>query len=75
MNKFILASASPRRRELLEGLGLKFDIIVSNEEENINKNPSPDLYTSELAMLKAAAVAKHISDRKKQIIISKNKIK
>lgn len=70
MNKFILASASPRRRELLEGLGLKFDIIVSNEEENINKNLSPDLYTSELAMLKAAAVAKHISDRKKQIIIS-----
>ena len=70
MDKFILASASPRRRELLENLGLKFNIIVSNEEENIDKNLSPDLYTSELAMLKAAAVAKHISDRKGQIIIS-----
>ncbi len=70
MNKLILASASPRRRELLEGLGLKFDIIVSNEEENIDKSLPPELYTGELALLKATAVAKRILERKKQIIIA-----
>lgn len=74
MNKLILASASPRRRELLEGIGLKFDILVSNEEENIDKKLPPELYVSEIALLKAAAVAKEITDRKNQIIISADTI-
>lgn len=74
MNKLILASASPRRRELLEGLGLRFDIIVSNEEEKTDKELPPKLYVGELALIKAAAVAKQITDRKKQIIISADTI-
>lgn len=34
MNKIILASASPRRRELLEQIGLEFEILPSGIEEN-----------------------------------------
>ena len=62
MNRIILASASPRRKEILQNQGLEFEIIVSDEDENINKELSPELYTSELALLKAASVAKKADD-------------
>lgn len=73
MERIILASASPRRRELLEQLGIKFDIVVSTEtEENIEKSLPPEAYTSELALLKAAAVGKKLTElnRKNSIIIA-----
>lgn len=73
MQKIILASASPRRRELLEQLGIKFDIVVSTEtEENIDKSLPPEAYTAELALLKAVAVGKKLSElnRKHCIIIA-----
>lgn len=73
MDRLILASASPRRRELLENIGLKFDIIVSSEnEENIDDTLPPKLYTSELAVLKANSVAKKLIEegRQKGIIIA-----
>lgn len=37
MNKIILASASPRRKELLEQLGLEFEVMPSNSEEIITR--------------------------------------
>ena len=73
MDRLILASASPRRRESLENIGLKFDIIVSSEnEENIDDTLPPKLYTSELAVLKANSVAKKLIEegRQKGIIIA-----
>ena len=73
MERIIMASASPRRRELLEQLGIKFDIVVSTEtEENIDKSLPPEAYTSELALLKAAAVGKKLTElnRKNSIIIA-----
>ena len=33
--KIILASASPRRRELLSQIGLDFEVVVSETEEKI----------------------------------------
>jgi septum formation protein len=57
--KIILASASPRRKELLESMGLKFDIIPSQIEEIIDdKNFSTELIEN-LAEEKAADVAKN----------------
>lgn len=67
MEKIVLASASPRRRELLEQIGIKFDIVVSNEpEDEIDKNLSPENYTSELALMKACNVAKKLTDTKRR---------
>lgn len=60
MSKFVLASASPRRRELLENIGLEFDIIVSSADESrIDRNLPPEMLVRELAMLKAAESAKY----------------
>eukprot|EP00227_Mantoniella_beaufortii_P013083 CAMPEP_0197590880 /NCGR_PEP_ID=MMETSP1326-20131121/12272_1 /TAXON_ID=1155430 /ORGANISM="Genus nov. species nov., Strain RCC2288" /LENGTH=218 /DNA_ID=CAMNT_0043156175 /DNA_START=36 /DNA_END=692 /DNA_ORIENTATION=- len=35
--RLVLASASPRRREILANLGLKFDVVVSTFDENLDK--------------------------------------
>ena len=77
MEKIILASASPRRRELLEQIGLEFDIVVSTDsEENIDKTLPPDIYTAELAIFKATSVAKKLNEigRKKCVIIAADTI-
>lgn len=54
--KFILASASPRRKELLEQIGMKFEIRVSEAEEVTNAT-EPAEYVMELSFLKAEDVA------------------
>jgi len=55
---FILASKSPRRRELLSNIGMKFDVMESNVDERvISRELPPHLYVQELAMLKSSDVA------------------
>lgn len=54
--KLILASASPRRRELLSRLTDDFEIIVCKDEEH-SEEGAPHLYVMDLAAHKAAAVA------------------
>ena len=61
MYKLILASQSPRRRELLKMLGLNFEIKVSNCEEIITSS-EPEQVTKELAKQKAMAVAYEINN-------------
>lgn len=53
----ILASASPRRRELLEQIGCKFEVITSNADEITDAGLEPHQLVVENAHLKAAAVA------------------
>lgn len=53
--KIILASASPRRRELLEQIGLTFEIRVSNVEERVTA-VEPGAVVEELSRQKAEAV-------------------
>ena len=56
--RLILASASPRRAELLSQIGLKFEIYPSCIPENTpDKNISPELVTQKLALQKARTVA------------------
>ena len=59
MKKIILASASPRRRELLTQAGFEFDVVVSDADENINAY-NASLMVRELALLKAGDVAKKV---------------
>lgn len=53
--KIILASASPRRRELLTQIGLDFDVVVSETEEKITSTESAKV-VEELSAQKAEAV-------------------
>lgn len=75
MKKFILASASPRRKEILEAAGMDFDILVSEaDEESVPRDVPPKLYVQELALLKAAAAAKTVLKSKQSLIISADTI-
>jgi septum formation protein len=57
MERLILASASPQRRTLLEGLNIVFDVIPSNVHEPAHPELSPAKRAQELALLKAQEVA------------------
>lgn len=56
MGQIILASASPRRKELLEQIGISFDICPAKGEEIITKS-TPQEAVEELAGCKAREVA------------------
>jgi septum formation protein len=55
--KLILASKSPRRKQLLESLGLDFEVKPSNVNEDTIFNADPGKYVIELAKAKATKVA------------------
>jgi septum formation protein len=61
--KIILASGSPRRRELLGSIGVDFDVIPSDVPEVRAAGESPEEYVARLSREKAAAVARQHPDR------------
>ena len=63
MKKIILSSASPRRKELLEQIGFKFDIIVSDIDENIDGDMDPTELVKKLALMKAENVYDSAKDK------------
>ena len=65
--KIILASASPRRRELMEQAGYEFEIQVSHKEETYTST-EPEEIVKELALLKAKDVAEQ-NEAKNLIVI------
>ncbi len=54
----VLASASPRRRDLLGMLEIPFRVQTSGVNEKVLDQTSPESYTSDAAELKARAVAR-----------------
>jgi len=59
--KLILASKSPRRKKLLEQLGFKFEIIVTDTDEIIDLNLLPEEICQNLAEQKAQVIARKIT--------------
>ena len=57
MKTIILASASPRRKELLEKIGLIFKVEPSNYEEDMPLRLEPHEFARKLSLEKARAVA------------------
>ena len=67
MKTIILASASPRRKELLEKIGLKFEAEPSDYEEYLPSEGEPHELAKKLSLEKAERVARR---HKKAIVIA-----
>jgi septum formation protein len=59
--RLVLASASPRRRELLSFLGIPFEVIVSGVDETFDPARSPEEAVEYIAHQKGAEVARRSS--------------
>jgi septum formation protein len=71
-NKIILASGSPRRKQLLSELGLKFDIVIQEYDETYPEGLSGVEIARYLAHKKAASFKNEITD--KQVVITADTI-
>jgi len=67
MKTIILASASPRRKELLEKIGLRFEVEPSNYEEDMHSGLEPHEFAQKISLEKAKVVA---SKHKNSIVIA-----
>ena len=59
---FILASVSPRRKELLEGMGIEFDVIPSGINEDFLNGETPRDHVLRLSKEKSSAVSRNNPD-------------
>ena len=71
--RLILASSSPRRRELLAGLGLRFEIIKPDIDESCRAAEDLVEYAERLSREKAEAVAR-LLDETPALVISADTI-
>lgn len=56
MTAFVLASASPRRHALLEGMGIPYSVIIPDIDESVRADEPPESYVQRLSQEKAQAV-------------------
>ena len=68
MKRFILASASPRRRDILKSAGYNFEIIASDKEQSSIKGVSPEKLAVRNACLKAEDVFSRIEDKNSVVL-------
>jgi septum formation protein len=59
--RLILASASPRRAELLRAAGFEFETIVADVDERVRADETPARYVRRLAAEKSAAASSVVS--------------
>lgn len=56
--KFVLASGSPRRKEILSSVGLEFDIVIPDVDETFAGGESPGEFALRLSREKALSVSR-----------------
>jgi septum formation protein len=61
--RLVLASASPRRAELLRAAGIDFEVIAAAVDETMDPEEWPEGYVRRLAMTKAEAVSAQAGER------------
>lgn len=71
--KFILASASPRRKELVGHLQIPFEIITSNIDE-ISSEIAPGKFASDIASQKGMAVFNSLKDSNNIFLVSSDTV-
>ncbi len=59
-SRIILASSSPRRKELLQSVGIKFEVIAPLSDESLLHNENPKDYALRLALEKAISVSQNL---------------
>ena len=64
----ILASASPRRKELLSACGINYSVLVTDADENISEKLAPYDFVKEISMRKCSAAVNAVSDESAVII-------
>lgn len=64
--RVILASGSPRRRELLSQIGIDFEVMVSEADEDIEAG-SPELLVQKLSYAKASSVFENLKKTEEKI--------
>lgn len=57
-NGIVLASASPRRSQLLAEVGIAFTVVPSNAPEEVLPQETPEQHVTRLSLLKAREVAR-----------------
>jgi septum formation protein len=62
MKEIVLASASPRRSDLLKQIGLQFRVMPSSIEEALDSHLMPEQVVQDLAFMKAVDIAKKLYD-------------
>ncbi len=62
MEKIILASNSPRRKEILNNVGVEFSVMGSDIEEIVREGERPESVVMALAFEKASDIASRIED-------------
>lgn len=61
--RLILASASPRRAELLRAAGIEVDVRPADVDESVEPGETPEQYASRVALAKARAISEQVPDR------------
>lgn len=69
MHQIVLASGSPRRKEILALLGLEFVVMESGFDEESVKSDDPRELVEELALQKALAVREKLGDDARDTVI------
>jgi septum formation protein len=62
MRKVILASTSPRRKQLMNNMGLQFSVVPSDFVETLDDTRAPEDVAKELGLGKALAVAQKYTE-------------
>ena len=69
MKPMILASSSPRRREILTLTGLPFEVLTPSVEEGEIPLTDPDIYVEELSLIKCRAGLREAAEAHTQALV------
>jgi len=70
----VLASASPRRRDLLQRAGLRFEVMPAYIPEEVREGEPPRALVERLAAEKAAAVRSRLPERPRRLVLGSDTV-
>ncbi len=70
INRIILASASPRRKDLLESAGVSFEILIPDVDETPIKSEHPKKMVARLSLLKACEISRGLANSGTHLILA-----